>query len=216
MSWASRAAANLLPLSREKSDLAPALREWRYTGDYNDLEAPAADCELCDHPDIRYQFEIQNLHTGKTLLIGSECIHRIRYRRDRRRRADARRGRHPQEGGKDRRRLIEDARKRRVVKALVALAHADKEFEILSFVDYLQSRGAFTPKQFSILFWRLDKHRIRYDARDFKLTIRRDREKAQLVELADWQLQRLTPCLSESQRSYLAKIGKGVASPQRR
>jgi hypothetical protein len=210
MSWADRASANLLPLSREKSDLARALREWRYTGQYNDLEAPAADCELCDHPDSRYQFEIQNLHTGETLLIGSECIHRfgIAATDEEGRTLDAAATRKKVE--KDRRRLIEDARKRRVVSALVALAHADKEFDILSFVDYLQLRGAFTPKQLSILFWRLDKHRIRYDARDFKLTIRRDREKAQLVELADWQLRRFTPRLSESQRSYLAKIGRGV------
>lgn len=77
MSWAERAAANLLPLSKEKSDLANALREWRYTGDFHDLEAPIENCQLCDHPDIRYQFEIRNLLTGNTLLIGSECINRF-------------------------------------------------------------------------------------------------------------------------------------------
>jgi len=32
MSWASRAAANLLPLSVEQDDLATALREWVYEG----------------------------------------------------------------------------------------------------------------------------------------------------------------------------------------
>ena len=77
MSWASRAAANLLPLSRERRDLAQALKEWRYAGNYHDLETPSADCELCDHPNIRYQFEIQNLFTDEALLIGSECINRF-------------------------------------------------------------------------------------------------------------------------------------------
>ena len=208
MSWASRVAANLLPLSDERADLAKALREWRYTGNYNDLDEPAADCELCDHPDIRYQFEIQNLHTGHALLIGSECINRFGIA------ATDEEGRTlgavatRKKVTRDRRHLVEDARKRRAVKTLVALAHADKEFDILSFVDYLQSRGAFTPKQLLTILWRLDKHRIDCNARDFKLTIRRNREKAQLMELADWQLQRLSACFSDSQRSYLAKNGK--------
>jgi hypothetical protein len=208
MSWASRVAANLLPLSYERADLAKALREWRYTGDYNDLDEPAADCELCDHPDIRYQFEIQNLHTGRALLVGSECINRfgIAATDEEGRTLDAVATR--KKISRDRHHLVEDARKRRAVKTLVALAHADKDFEILSFVEYLQSRGAFTPRQLSTIMWRLDIHHIDYHARDFKLTIRRNREKAQLMELTDWQLHRLSACLSDSQRSYLAKKGK--------
>jgi hypothetical protein len=161
MSWASCAAANLLPLSRDQSDLAEALREWRYTGDFNDLEEPAADCELCNHPDIRYQFEIQNPYTRNTLSIGSECINRfgIAATDEEGRALYAIATRRKVE--RDRRHLIDEARKRRVVKTLVALAHADREFDVLSFIDYLQTRGAFTPKQLSTIFWRLDKHRIR-------------------------------------------------------
>jgi hypothetical protein len=208
MSWASRAAANLFPLSQERSDLTGALREWRYTGTYHDLEVPSADCELCDHPEIRYQFEIGNLHTGSTLLIGSECIHRFGIVATDEDGTALTTSETRKKVLKDRRRLIEEARRRRVVKTLVALAHADKEFNILSFVAYLQERGAFTPKQLSILFWRMTKYQIRFEPRDFKLTIRRDREKAQLAALPDWQLRRLLPCLSNSQQSYLAEIGR--------
>jgi hypothetical protein len=207
MSWASRAAANILPLSREKDDLAVALREWRYTGDYHDLETPCEDCELCDHPDIRYQFEIQNLHTANTLLVGSECINRFNIA------ATDEEGRTLDADGtrkklaKDRRKLVDDARRRRLVKALVALAHIDREFNIHSFIDYLQKRDAFTPSQVSTLMWRFEQHGIDYNPRDFKLTIRRGREKAQLEKMSDWQLQRLLPCLSPSQRTYLQREG---------
>lgn len=213
MSWSSRAATNLLPLSLENSNLAQALREWRYTGEYNDLEAPVEHCKLCDHPDIRYQFEIRNLHTGKDLLIGSECINRFNIA------ATDEEGRVLNAAGtrekveRDRRRLIEESRKRRVVKTLVALAHLDKDFNIQSFVDYLQTRGAFTPKQLSILFWRLDKHGVDYNAKDFRLTIRRGREKAQLKELEDWKLQRLLPCMSATQLSFLDCIGRIAVDP---
>jgi len=54
MSWTTRAAANLLPLSREQEKLAVALSEWRYTGDYNDLGAPVETCKLCDDRLLRY------------------------------------------------------------------------------------------------------------------------------------------------------------------
>jgi hypothetical protein len=57
MSWAQNSAANLLPLSIERSRLAIALKEWLYTGDMYDLEEPVETCELCEHPDIRYQFK---------------------------------------------------------------------------------------------------------------------------------------------------------------
>ncbi|MDE2111111.1 MAG: hypothetical protein KGJ79_08205 [Alphaproteobacteria bacterium] len=206
MSWAERAAANLLPLSMEKSNLSTALREWRYTGDFHDLETPVETCQLCDHPEIRYQFEIRNLLTDETLLIGSECINRFGIAatdaegrtlsgKDSRKKVN-----------RDRRSLIEEARKRRVISALVALAHVDGDFNILSFIDYLQNRGAFTPNQLATVLWRLSKFRIAHNPRDFRLTIRRNREKAQLEEMRDWQRKLIEPCLSDSQRAFLARV----------
>ncbi|MFD0388811.1 hypothetical protein ACFQ4K_14990 [Tistrella bauzanensis] len=111
MSWAQRAARNLLPLSREQSDLAVALREWRYEGGFHDLEAPNEDCELCDHPDIRYQFEIRNRFTDTRLQIGSECINRfgISATSDDGEDLDAAGTR--KKVSRDRRALIEEARK---------------------------------------------------------------------------------------------------------
>lgn len=211
MIWASRAAKNLLPLRREKSNLQTALREWRYTGNYNDLEAPEEDCELCDHPEIRYQFEIQNLHTGSRLLVGSECINRfgISATGEDGETLDAEASR--RKVGRDRSQLIEEARKRRVVTALVALAHVDGEFKIESFIDYLHTRGAFTPKQLSILQWRLSKFGVAHNIADFKLTIRRNREKDQLLALEDWKLQLLWPALSPTQRQFVSDAGRQIA-----
>jgi hypothetical protein len=211
VSWAERAARNLLPHSRDRSDLAMALREWRYEGGFHDLEAPTADCELCDHPDIRYQFEIRNGFTGARLQIGSECINRfgIRATGEDGEVLDAARTR--KKVGQDRRALVEAARKKRVITALVALSHADPEFNILSFIDYLQDRGAFTPKQLATLLWRLQTHAVPFDVRDFKLTIRRDREKDQLLQMADWQIERLLPAMSIAQRKFLTEAGRSVS-----
>ncbi len=177
MSWAQRAARNILPLSHEKSDLATALREWRYEGGFHDLEAPDADCELCDHPDIRYQFEIRNGLTDARLQIGSECINRFGIRATGGDGEDLDAAGTRSKVSRDRRSLIEKARNKRVIIALVALSQADSEFSILSFINYHQDRGAFTPKQLATLLWRFEKFQVPIDVHDFKLTIRRGREK---------------------------------------
>jgi hypothetical protein len=205
MSWASRAAKNLLPLSREKSDLAAALKEWRYEGGFHDLESTDADCELCDHPDIRYQFEIRNLHTDSRLQIGSECINRFGISATGEDGSDLDADGTRKNVSRDRQSLIEEARKKRVITALVALSQADAEFPILSFIDYVQDRGAFTPKQLSTLFWRFEKARVPYSPRDFKLTIRRQREKDQLLAMAEWQIAKLMLAMSASQRQFLGE-----------
>ena len=203
MSWASRAAANLMPLSVEKDDLGTALTEWEYTGHYEDLGVPSADCELCTHPDIRYQFEIGNRFTHCKLLVGSECITRfgISSIDGEGRVLDA------EQTGKlvarDRRKLIEAARKRRVVSNLVELANRDIKFNILSFIEYISIRGAFTPNQMLLLIWRFGEHNVNYNIRDFKITIRRGREKQQLRDAKPWQIEQLSPLLSPAQKKFL-------------
>src|SRR3546814_13148212 len=76
LSWAVRAAATLLPLSRASS-LGPALREWSYTGRFFDLEARDGICELCGQQDLRYHFAIEHSGTASSLLVGPECIKRF-------------------------------------------------------------------------------------------------------------------------------------------
>lgn len=64
MIWTSRAAANLLPLSVEKTRLNVALKEWAYEGDVKDYEIPTETYQLCEHPNLRYHFEIVNRLNG--------------------------------------------------------------------------------------------------------------------------------------------------------
>ncbi len=205
MSWLDNAAKNLLPLSREHDNFAVALGEWHYTGNFHDLEVAIEECGLCEHPEIRYQFEIANRHTGNTLLVGSECIHKFEIGAideagvlldagDSRRKVE-----------KDRRALIAEARRRRVINTLVRLAGLDQDFKITSFIDYFQERDAFTPNQLATLLWQLDKHRVQYNPSDFSMTIRRGREKEQLLEMPEFKLKSLWRCMSASQRRYFAE-----------
>jgi len=205
MNWATKSAANLLPLSVELSRLSIALREWFYTGDMYDLETPSGTCELCEHPEIRYQFKITNRHNGNEMAVGSECINKFEISavdalgnvlgRDESRRLVNR----------DRRFLVGEARKRRLINILVALSRVEEAFDINSFIAYVQDRDAFTPNQLATLFWRLDHNKIAYAPRDFKLVIRRDREKQQLRQMSDWKMAKLWAAMSTTQRAWVQR-----------
>jgi len=205
MNWATKSAANLLPLSVERNRFVIALREWLYTGDMYDLETPSGTCELCEHPEIRYQFKITNRHNGNEMAVGSECINKFEISavdalgnvlgRDESRRLVNR----------DRRFLVSEARKRRLINTLVALSRVEEEFDINSFISYVQDRDAFTPNQLATLFWRLDHREIAYAPRDFKLVIRRDREKQQLRQMPDWKIAKLWAAMSTTQRAWVQR-----------
>jgi len=201
--WLERVKKSVFPLSVEKGDIRKALHEWFYTGDCYDLEFGRDDCELCGHPDIRYQFQIKNRHTQNGLLIGSECITRFDIPAVDERGSNLSSGQTAQIVAKDRRKLINGAKERRMMLALIELKKRETDFDIEDFINYYAERGAFTPKQISTLFWRLEKNGIAYLASDFKLTIRRDREKNQLLALKDFQQAKILPCLSASQRKFL-------------
>jgi len=209
MSYLDRVAASVFPLSTEKEVLGKALAEWFYTGSMEDVEEAAATCELCDHPDIRYQFEIQNETTDHRLLVGSECIKRFSEIRvlDR-----AGRTLSPHQASKkidaDRTTLVREAAKRAVIASLVHLAQVDVDFDIDSFVQYYSEREAFTPKQMAVLIWRMERHGMQIKPQYFKVSIKRGREQDQLLQMEGWKLVKLRPFLSPSQLKWIGVRGK--------
>lgn len=203
MNWMERVKRNVFPVSNEKYNIRKALDEWEYEGSMYDVEIADEICELCGQPNIRYQFEIVNVLNNNTLLIGSECITRFKI---------------PvidQSGKKmsfeeakkkvmnDRNRLVTEAKEKSVLNTLVALAAKDHEFDIENFIDYFKERKAFTPNQLNVLIWRLERARIDFKKSHFKLTIKRNREKEQLLKLEDWKLKRIWDCLSSNQKQFV-------------
>ncbi|KND47718.1 MAG: hypothetical protein AB201_02155 [Parcubacteria bacterium C7867-006] len=202
--WLDKVSENIFPLSLEQKDIKKALTEWIYEGNFYDLETPSELCQLCNHPDIRYQFEIRNKNTSSTLLIGSECVTRfggivvvdgqgntVEIKEAKKRVA------------KDKNKLIRDAETKSVINTLVTLGSYDHEFDISNFLKYYQERMAFTPNQLSTILWRIEKHKVYFNKSHFKLTIKREREKQQLLNMEDWKLKKLFPCLSSSQKKFI-------------
>ena len=206
MSWAANAAKNIFPLSNEKANLGKALPEWEYRGVTYDLETPQEICQLCDHEDLRYQFEINNKENGNSLLIGSECITKFSSITVLDEKGNALSiTEAKQKVAKDRRKLITDAQTKSLLNSLVELAKKEEQFDISSFEADYKRRKAFTPKQLATLFWRFEKHQVPFNKSYFKIHIRRQKDKDALLALQDFQLEKMWPCLSPSQKKYVRK-----------
>ena len=199
MDWLTRVAATIFPFSLEQGDIAKALSEWFYTGDTYDLDEACEVCQLCGHDPIRYQFTIRKRHTFTELLIGSECITRFDIHAVDAHGIDLDSKTTKQIVARDRQKLITDAKKRRMISALIELKKKDVSVDIDSFLNYYCDRDAFTPKQLSLLVWKLCKNAIPYNPADFKMTIRRKREQEQLLGLQEYQIKQIWPCMSNSQ-----------------
>lgn len=203
--WAERASASLLPLSRT-STLGAALKEWTYTGRFFDLEAADGTCELCGQQELRYHFEIENQGTSAALLVGSECIKRFEIAGidEQGRRLDAR------DTGRlvdrHRRGLVEDARKQRVMTALLKLGRRAPDFDAQNFVAFVDDKGAFTPKQVAMIFWRLSSAGVEYRPTDWKVRLRRDSDIGQLRTMKPAAFKRVVAALTSAQRRRIEEI----------
>lgn len=205
MNWLGRVKNNVLPVSIEKTDIRKALDEWVYEGNMYDVEISNEICELCDQPNIRYQFEISNIHNGNALLIGSECITRFQISVINQHGKKLSFDEAKKRVSSDRNKLVTAAKEKSIINSLIELAIVDIEFNIDNFIKYFKERKAFTPNQLVVILWRLDKAKIYFNKSHFKLTIRRDREKDQLLKLEEFKLKSIWPCMSNSQKQFFIK-----------
>lgn len=203
MNWIERVKENVLPVSNEKYNIRKALDEWVYEGNMYDVEVADEICELCDHPNIRYQFEIVNQLNNNALLIGSECIIRFKISVIDKSGKKLSFDEAKKKVTKDKSRLVTEAKEKSVLNTLVVLAGIDHNFNILNFIEYFKERKAFTPNQLALLIWRLERANIDFKKSHFKLTIKRNREKEQLLQFEDWKLNRIWSCLSNSQKEFV-------------
>src|SRR3546814_20758625 len=110
------------------------------------------------------------------LLVGSECIKRFEItgvdEQGQRLDADA--------TGKlvdrHRRGLVEDARKQRVMTALLKLGQEVDDFDAWDFIDFVDDNGAFTPTQVEMIFRRMGSAGVNYRPAAWQLRNRSNRE----------------------------------------
>jgi hypothetical protein len=205
--WLINSTKNLLPLSQSQSFLEAIKSEWFFEGRAIDLGTPSADCQLCNHEAIRYQFEIHNQLTDNKLLIGSSCIKRfgIKYKSSdgttytmdatmyevNQARKDAIQAR-----------LI--LCKEKVLDDLVLLRKniTDSNVDVQSFIDNYNRFSAFTPKQLAFVTSLLEQYHILYDISNYVVATRTYQQQSDINTLNDLQYNRIVGALSLKQRKY--------------
>ncbi|XMB67742.1 hypothetical protein RI065_04305 [Mycoplasmatota bacterium zrk1] len=177
-------------------------KEWRYTGQVDDLGSDRTTCEWCGQNGLRYKFEIENKVDKELIYVGSECINKFDITvEDERGRVLAKR-QSEKRLMKDKNRLIKKTRHERVINAMLKLANEDASVNFHDFISYYKDRNAFTPNQLSLLLWKLKKNNIEIDKKDFQLILRRNREKDQLISMPNWKVEQLWDCMSSTQKDW--------------
>src|SRR3546814_19044381 len=67
-----------------------------------------------------------------------------------------------------------DLRKQRVMTALLKLGQEVDEFDAGDFIDFVDDKGAFTPNQVAMIFWRMGPAGVNYRPAAWKVRIGRD------------------------------------------
>src|SRR3546814_20440062 len=80
------------------------------------------------------------------------------------------------------------------------------DFDAQNFIAFVDDKGAFTPNQVAMIFWRLGSAGVDYRPTDWKVRLRRDSDIGQLRTMKPAAFKRVIAALTGSQRSRVAEI----------
>lgn len=196
--WTDKAEANMLHLSRANT-LAEAMREWSTTGAYEDTHDIKGVCELCEHEHLRYQYEIENSTTNKSLWVGSTCITKFVPLYENGREVVG----EEEKASLLRRRQSEYEAKSREDRAYAVLQQlatvAPDKFEQTSWRRNLEL--GYSARQMLLLSVTCKNHKIPFNAGDFRINTRKKGIVQQVKEWAPWQYRRLRAALPKSRHA---------------
>src|SRR3546814_16425848 len=90
--------------------------------------------------------------------------------------------------------------------ALLKLGRKAPDFDAQNFIAFVDDKGAFTPNQVAMIFWRLGSAGVDYRPTDWKVRLRRDSDIGQLRTMKPAAFKRVIAALTGSQRSRVAEI----------
>ncbi len=187
-SWSEISEKNLFPFSKEQSDFETALQEWEHTSVVIDHLFPVETCQLCEHANLRYHFEIVNRETKATLQVGSSCIEKFGIR------VYDKTGKelHGKERKKQLGLEINTKKENLVFASLLELwKRRDKNRErVTVYTREYQDYGKFSPKNLLYLFQQMNAQGVDYVPHIHKVTLRskKDREYLYRISEADREL----------------------------
>ena len=199
--YPQRVRDNILPLS-VGSTLPEAFEEWSFTERTIDHEEPVESCQLCDHEELRYHFEIKNVLTKKTLWVGSQCILKFNlsvFEQGRRLSAD--------DARKKLERLMQQMRLESCIKALDTLATREESDILSNALAFYKKNKYLSPKFAFVVLWRLQSNKIDHSPSFFKINLRKDKYQRDLKEMPLSRVHVIWPALSSTQRKKAIAMG---------
>lgn len=201
--WLQAAQSNLLRLSQEEKDFQIALREWKHTGLVIDHGAPIEVCQLCEHEQLRYHFEIRNHHTAKTLMVGSSCIKKFDipvYDDD----GNELCGKAKDDRLKDEVREKHEEMMLEPLRELWKVAKQERDV-IRGYVGEFESRGGFSPAHLLFLFQQMNEQGILFQPQLFKVLLRSWEDKRQLLQMSEDERACIWSSLSVQQQQRFSR-----------
>ncbi len=199
--WLEKSKQNLIPLSIS-NEFSEALKEWSFTGDVEDHGDLSVDCEMCEHPELRYHFEIKNKLKSNILWVGSSCIERFEE---------------IELFDEDGNRLVTEESRRKELKRHLKKKLEDIMLEpirelwkvyprdskprknIQRAVHNYKMQSGFSPQEILLIFSGLDRNDISYEAKRYKVSLRSDCNKYFIKTLIKEDIIKLLPCFSKEQ-----------------
>lgn len=203
--WLETSKKKLVPLSQATSFI-PALSEWLFTGLVLHYDGEEVECELCEHPDLAYHFEIRNTFNGNRLLVGSSCI--LKFSEINIRDASGREITDPDE----RKVYLEVALEKKLTEIMLEplrkLWLKDKEHrkDIEPKAKQLKIGAGISPQELLFLFLRMEVHQIPYAAGRYKVSLRSYQEQGELALMSKTDLRKIKPALSPAQLKSHARL----------
>ncbi|HDR4427065.1 TPA: hypothetical protein QCP92_002667 [Bacillus cereus] len=164
-----------------------------------DNEYCEAECELCNHEEIRYEYIIKNKLNNNIMVVGSECIKKFTD--------DFKTDFYDIEGNLvSEKRLTKD--KKEYLKSILhealdkRLANSNSDF-YKSIAEKIKKDGKLTPKQLKCLYNfypTLDDMGKRAFKSVVKVSLKKDKEKKQLTTLSPIDLEFVAQFMTSEQR----------------
>lgn len=204
--YPQRVKDNILPLSIAAT-LPEAFEEWSFTERTIDHGKPIESCELCEHEELRYHFEIENALTHKTLWVGSKCILKFDLSV-----FEAGRRLSPDDAKKKLDRLVQQMRLESCIRALEQLAETENNDILKSALAFYKKNKYLTPKYAFVVLWRLQSNDIDHSPSFFKVSLKKERYQRDLKVMPLSRVHVIWPALSSSQREKALAMGHTAPS----
>ena len=199
--YPQRVAENILPFSIAGT-LPEAFTEWYFTENIEDHEVANEDCELCDQEQLRYHFEIRNRHSNSCLWVGSSCILKFQVQVfEKGILLDAKGSKKKLNALKQKMRLDS------CIEALRKLAARESNDILKNALNYYLKNKYMTPKFAFVVLWRLSSNKIDHCPSFFKISLKKDKYKRDLIQMPKERVHVIWKALSSSQRKLAINYG---------